>query len=113
METRLKEAMTSGVLIEVRDAGDNSLGQSVHVDWRGRPVPAVGDTLACDAVCPASGRAQRVVGRVRARHFDVQREEGGGTCVWVRVVLDALPRAAQTPASTSAPRTYRPRFSAN
>jgi hypothetical protein len=107
METRLQEAMASGVLVDVRDGGDHSIGQAVYLDWHGRPVPAVGDTMTCEAVQGPAGRPQRILGRVRSRHFDVQRDETGATCVWVRVILDAQPRPA------GPPRAYRPRFSAN
>lgn len=87
METPLHEAMTSGVLVDVRDAKGNSVAQAVYFDWRGRPVPAVGDSMSCDGVSLADGRKERIHGRVRERQFDVQVDELGEVSVWVRVVL--------------------------
>lgn len=97
METPLHEAMTSGVLVDVRDADGNSVAQAVYFDWRGRPVPAVGDSMSCDGFSLSDGRPQRIVGRVRERQFDVQMDELGEVCVWVRVVLvmHEAPRAAK------------------
>ena len=106
MATELEEAMASGVLVEVRGARDESLAQAVFLDWHGRPVPCIGDTMCCDVVSLSTGRKERVRGLVRSRHFDVQTDEAGGACVWVRVVLDAVtaptaPRAFRTPFSTN------------
>lgn len=111
MATDLKEAMTSGVLVDVQDERQNSLAQAVYVDWRGRPVPHIGDTMCCDAVCLASGMRQRVRGVVRERHFDVQTDSHGEAVVWLRVVMELLD--TQPTASIAAGRPYRARFSAN
>jgi len=106
MDTPLHEAMTSGVLVDARDANGNSVAQAVYFDWRGRPVPAVGDWMQCDGVSLSDGRRRRIEGRVQSRHFDVQMDEQGDTCVWVRVVL-----VASEPSRRAAPR--RIVFSAN
>jgi hypothetical protein len=110
MKTELHEAMAAGVFVEVRDAADNTLARAVYVDWRGRPVPAVGDQMICDAVSVATGRRERHCGRVRARRFDVQTEANGGAAVWVHVVLDR--EAAPVKAAPSQRRCRIP-FSAN
>lgn len=110
MERDQATATTAGVFVECVDAHGFLLGQAVYFDWCGQPVPAVGDTLQCTLRAP-SGAEQTVVGRVRARHFDVQRADDGTPAVWVRVVL--------TPASTRAattvphPRHRAVRFSRN
>lgn len=94
METDLREAMTSGVLVEFCDERGNCVGQSVYLDWRGRPLPAVGDTLTCGAP-GSSGGGRKLSGRVSSRVFDVQRDEHGAVSVWVRLVVDISPRAAR------------------
>ncbi len=110
MATDLREAMTSGVMVDVQDALGNSLAQAVYVDWRGRPVPGIGDTMCCDAVCLTTSSRSRVRGVVRARYFDVQTESNGATAVWVRIELELL----DTQPASSTPKTpYRARFSAN
>ncbi len=91
METELREAMTSGVLVEFCDERGNCVAQNVYVDWRDRPLPAVGDQFTC-GVTSASGRHTRMSGRVRSRHFDVQRDAEGEVSVWVRVVVEMANR---------------------
>jgi hypothetical protein len=88
METELQEAMTSGVFVEFCDERGNCVAQSVFLDWQGRPVPAVGDQLTCGVANSATGGSTRFSGRVRSRHFDVQRDVDGGVNVWVRLVVD-------------------------
>lgn len=106
METHLMEAMTSGVFVEVWDTDHRPAGQAVYLDWRGRPVPAVGDAMACPVTSPTTGRRQKVWGRVRERHFEVQIDDQGQPCVWVRLELERIP------APESRPRRW-PRFSTN
>jgi hypothetical protein len=89
METKLKEAMASGVLVEFRDDLGNTLGTACFPDWRGRPVPAVGDRMNCRHAQLIEGIPGKLAGKVQSRHFDVQTEEDGGTCVWVRLVVRA------------------------
>lgn len=98
METRARALVSqaaggfaAGVFVELFDAAGHCLGQAVYLDWNARPLPAVGDTLAIDATQPWSLRGQ-LKGRVRARHFDVQTDDAGQVCVWVRLDLEELPR---------------------
>jgi hypothetical protein len=93
METDLREAMTSGVFVEFCDERGNCVAQSVYLDWHDRPVPAVGDSLACSATDSTTGRNRSFSGRVRSRHFDVQRDEAGVVSVWVRLVVDLAVRS--------------------
>jgi hypothetical protein len=88
METELREAMTSGVFVEFCDERGNCVAQSVYLDWRGRPLPAVGDQLTCGVTNATTGRHTRLSGCVRSRQFDVQRDADGEVSVWVRVVVD-------------------------
>jgi hypothetical protein len=90
MKTQLFEAMTSGVFVEVRDAQGNSIGQAVYTDWKSRPLPAVGDTLCCELCTSKSGRKQKVRGRVRSRHFEVQRQADGEPSVWAQLILEQI-----------------------
>ena len=109
MQTHLMEAMASGVFIVVWDERGRSLGHAVFLDWHGRPVPAMGDTMSCVVNSPATGRPEKIWGRVRARHFELQTDDDGQPCVWVRVDLD---RVAER--NRRAPRKARwPRFSTN
>lgn len=108
MKTELKEAMTSGVFVEFRDAQGNTVGQGVFTGWRGRPLPAVGDTMCCTVQGAASGRQEKLCGRVVSRHFELQWDEEE-TCVWARLVLEA--RAPDAHGRCSA--RPRARFSAN
>jgi len=106
METHLKEAMTAGVVVEIHNAVGEFIGQAVFFDYRGRPLPAVGDTLSCHVVSFTSGRRERIVGRVRTRHFDLQQQDDGQPCVWARLEVE------QTQAKP--PKSHRAaRFSTN
>jgi hypothetical protein len=87
MDDELKTAMASGVFIEFCDELGNTVGQAVYTDWHGRPVPLVGDTVCCAIASPATGRRQKLLGRVIQRQFDVQHDLDGETCVWVRLLL--------------------------
>ena len=98
MKTELQEAMTSGVFVEFLDAAGNMIGQALFADWRGRPVPAVGDTLACDAASLAPACASKLIGRVLARQFEVQHEPDGTPCVWVRLTIAACAPVQDAPA---------------
>jgi len=109
MTTSMKEAMTSGVLVDFQDQRGNTIGQSVYTDWRGRPVPCVGDSMVCDVRDAASGRLLKRRGWVVGRHFDVQNDDAGRPCVWVRLVL----KPATSDASHGLPRRLRIAFSAN
>ena len=102
METELKAAMTTGVLVEFFDAAGHCVGQSVFVDWHSRPLPAAGDLLTCEVNGTASGRKRKLLGRVRERHFDVQQTDRGEPSVWARLTVDVVERtgtAESTPAS--------------
>jgi hypothetical protein len=103
MKTTLCEAMTSGVFVDFRDAEGHSVGQAVYTDWRSRPVPAVGDTMCCVMWIAASGRKQKVHGRVCSRHFEVQREPNGQPSVWAQLVLEKIdaPRQASSPGASA------------
>jgi len=108
METHLKESMTAGVVVEIHDGRGEFLGQAVFFDYRGRPLPAVGDTLRCEFVSFATGREEQVLARVRSRHFDVQRQDNGEPCVWARLDVE------QVETQAVARRGLRtPRFSTN
>ncbi|MGE0608559.1 MAG: hypothetical protein AB7O62_15795 [Pirellulales bacterium] len=102
--------MTSGVMVDVQDTLGNSIAQAVYVDWRGRPVPGIGDTMCCDAVCLTTNRGSRVRGVVRARFFDVQTEASGAAAIWVRIELELLDTQ---PLSAGPKAGYRARFSSN
>ena len=51
-------------------------------------VPAVGDSIACQARPGNQGGILKLRGRVRSRHFDLQTQEDGAPCVWVRIIVD-------------------------
>lgn len=106
METDFREAIVSGVFVEFCDECGNCVAQSVYLDWNGQPVPAVGDALTCGVTQAATGRLTSFSGKVRSRHFDIQRDAAGAVTVWVRLVVDLAPRslAGRKPAG---PR-YRP-----
>jgi hypothetical protein len=110
MQTALREVMASGVLVEVCDPHGNCLAQGVYFDWRGRPLPAVGECMSCEVVWHATGCTEQFSGRVRCRQFDVQRGPDGDPAVWVRLVLEAdAPQECRTCRAS----VYRARFSAN
>lgn len=88
METTLKDMMASGVFVDFRDADGNTLGSAVYWDWRGRPVPAVGDRMCCRLTAPTADGQRKLVGEVRTRCFDVQFDDAGEPCVWVQMVVE-------------------------
>lgn len=93
METDLREAIVSGVFVEFCDECGNCIAQSVYLDWSGRPLPAVGDSLTCGVTQAATGRLTSFSGNVRSRHFDIQRDAAGAVNVWVRLVVDLATRS--------------------
>ncbi len=106
METRLKEAMTSGVLVEFHDSTGRFVGQAIFLDWRGQPVPAVGDLIGCTAETVHWPRRRKLVGQVRGRHFDMQKTELGDPSVWVRLRVEVEPELTPKPCATL-PRSVR------
>ena len=98
MKTELSEAMTAGVFVEFRDSQGHTIGQALYTDWCGRPVPAVGDVLACEVRATAGPRVRTFRGRVVSRRFEVQRELDGTPCVWAHVIVEsAKPRPKPSP----------------
>ncbi len=93
MKTELQEAMTSGVLVEFRDAAGKTLAHAVFTDWRGRPVPIIGDAVTSDAIASAQPTASgsntaRLKGCVIDRQFELQQEADGSPSVWVRLIVE-------------------------
>ncbi len=88
MKTELREAMTSGVYVEFRDATGNTVGQALYTDWRGRPVPAVGDVIACDVQAHGTRTVGKLSGRVISRQFELQNELDGSPCVWAQLIVE-------------------------
>lgn len=105
----LKTMMASGVFFEFRDARGNSVGQAVYFDWSGRPVPGIGDDVCCRL---GGGSAHKLRGRVRSRFFDLQQQDDGEPCVWVRLVVDVTLAKSQAQRLTRM-RSTPPRFSDN
>jgi len=99
MTTHLKEAMTSGLFVEFGDCAGNTVGQALFTDWRGRPVPAVGDMMSSDAVVPDATQRRKLRGCVIWRQFDLQRESDGTPCVWVRLIVETRLSDSRTQAS--------------
>jgi hypothetical protein len=91
----------AGIFVEYRDCLGNTLGQAVYFDWQARPLPNLGDSLACLATSPARADRRKLQGRVISRHFDVQSTEDGAEQVWVRLDVEVA----------STPPTKRPRGS--
>jgi hypothetical protein len=112
METELREAIVCGVFVEFCDECGNCVAQSVYLDWHDSPLPAVGDSLTCGVANAQAGRSTQFSGRVRSRHFDIQRDDAGSVCVWVRLVADLVVRAS-TSRKPFAPRYQPVRFSDN
>lgn len=106
MKTTLSEAMTSGVFVEVRDARGNSVGQAVYTDWKSRPLPAVGDTMCCVLWVASAGRKQKVHGRVRSRHFEVQTQADGQPSVWAQLILEKVDSPPRSTATGDRQRTH-------
>lgn len=90
MDGDLRTAMTAGVFVEYRDELGNTVGQAVFTGWQGRPVPNIGDTVCCAVHLTATGRRRRLLGRVLERHFEMQHEDDGQPCLWVRLALEAI-----------------------
>ena len=101
MKTELQEAMTSGVYVEFRDAAGNTIGQVLYTDWRGRPVPAVGDALACNVPSSSGSDPAKLLGRIISRQFELQHEVDGSPCVWVRLIVET--KVGTRRSSSSAP----------
>jgi hypothetical protein len=95
MTTKPREKTTAGVYVEFRDAAGHTIGQALYPDWQGRPVPAVGDLLTCDALSTGGQNAPKLVGRVASRRFDVQQTVDGTPCVWVQLIVAAKSGVAQ------------------
>lgn len=104
METESREAVVSGVFVEFCDERGNCVAQSVYLDWSARPVPAAGDALTCGVTNSTTGRTTQIDGRVRSRHFDIQKDADGTVHVWVRIVADVTHRAGRH----AKPARYRP-----
>lgn len=103
MEDGLRRAVASGVFVEFCDQGGNTVGQAIFTDWQGRPVPVPGDTVCAAVLSPITGRRQKLIGCVIRRHFEVQYDEDGQPCVWVRLLLQAVSKP-------SVPQKNRPRI---
>ncbi|MBX7071922.1 MAG: hypothetical protein K1X71_02135 [Pirellulales bacterium] len=84
----LRKATAAGLFVEFRDSLGNSAGSAVYFDWQGRALPAVGDQFACSVHSPRARTPRRMAGRVTHRAFDVQTDDAGKPCVWVRLVVD-------------------------
>jgi hypothetical protein len=95
METELREAMVAGLFVEFCDPRGNCVAQSVYLDWHSRPLPAAGDSLTCSVTNATTGRVAQISGRVRTRHFDVQKDGEGHVSVWVRITVDATNRSSR------------------
>jgi hypothetical protein len=108
MDGDLRTAMTAGVFVEYQDELGNTVGQAVFTGWQGRPVPNVGDSVCCAVQLTATGRRRRLLGRVRRRHFEMQHEDDGQPCLWVRLVMEVMAPPEPRPRSHS-----RIRFSSN
>lgn len=101
----LREAMTAGVFVEFLDGLGNCQGHAVFVDWRGRPVPNLGDTLSAAVATAEAQQTRRLTGTVAARHFELQRDAAGRPEVWVRLEVRTEP---SPPASADGKRLGRP-----
>jgi hypothetical protein len=109
----LQEAMTAGVFVDFRDAHGNSVGQAVFFEWRGRALPSVGDSICCQAVRSSEAHSDKLRGRVCSRHFELQVQDDGEPCVWVRLVVDAAVAAPPVLAARSRVPRAGARFSQN
>lgn len=90
-----RETLTAGVWMEFRNAEGHSLGQAVFADWRGKPLPAVGDIVVHADPGRRAGGPLR--GRVISRTFDVQRGPQGQSEVWAFLVVRALSAGGRRP----------------
>jgi hypothetical protein len=102
METRRQEAFASSVFVEFFDVLGNSLAQAAFLQWRGKPVPEVGDSVCCAVAHSVNGRAAKMTGRVRCRHFEVQTSASGTPNVLVRLTVDVTNAASHAHRSPSA-----------
>jgi hypothetical protein len=102
METRRKEAFASSVFVEFFDVLGNSLAQAAFLQWRGKPLPDVGDSVCCAVAHSPQGQAAKMTGRVRCRHFEVQTSANGAANVLVRLTVDVA-SAGGKPARHAAP----------
>lgn len=97
-EKELERTAAAGVFAEFCDSLGNLVAQEVYFDWRAAPLPDVGDILTCAPPRCARHQPRSLSGKVRSRHFDVQRTDDGEPRIWVRLVVDVcspqrLPRA--------------------
>jgi hypothetical protein len=108
MDGDLRAQMTAGVFVEYHDERGNTVGQAVFTGWQGRPVPNVGDLVCCVAQLVGSRSRRKLLGRVTHRQFEMQHDDDGQPCVWVRLVLEVVSPPAVPPKPLP-----RIRFSAN
>ena len=101
METRRDEALASSVFVEFFDVLGNSLAQAAFLQWRGKPVPAVGDSVCCAVAQSEKGRAAKMTGRVLCRHFEVQTSASGAPSVLVRLTVDVSDPATKSERSST------------
>ncbi len=90
MDTALCDTEVAGVFVEFHDDAGNTVGQAVFADWPGLRLPAVGDRLSCQARSTTSGRNESRIGRVADRYFEVQEDEAGRSCLWVRLEVSTV-----------------------
>lgn len=91
----LRECLAAGVLVEFLEDQERVVARAVFEGWRGRPLPAVGDTLVCPVKPPGAHQARSWRGVVMARHFEVQTDEQGCPVVWVRLEVRQRRQAAR------------------
>ncbi|MBX7167880.1 MAG: hypothetical protein K1X74_16220 [Pirellulales bacterium] len=85
-----RAATLAGVFVELFDAHDHCLGQALYFDWPVATLPAPGETISL-AATQAWTKRRQLAGRVRKRQFDVQQDDAGRPCVWVRIELEHIP----------------------
>ncbi|MBL9122432.1 MAG: hypothetical protein JNG90_02290 [Planctomycetaceae bacterium] len=103
-EKDLNRAAMAGVFAEFLDPLGNVVAQEVFFDWQERPVPDVGDVVTCAPPRTSTNRPRAISGKVRIRHYEVQRDEQGEPRVWVRLVLDVC--SSQRLQAPARPREY-------
>ncbi|MCA9103314.1 MAG: hypothetical protein R3C10_24460 [Pirellulales bacterium] len=100
MDAALDERMeVAGVLIEFLDTRGNTVGQAMLDEWPTSRLPGVGDRLRCRARSTTSGQRKTFDGHVRDRHFEVQEDDDGRACLWVRLGVTTAGAAAGLPSS--------------
>lgn len=104
MDTSNTDVQVSGMMIEFCDGLGNTVGTAVY-EWNGKPVPAVGDSIGCFLPQPNHDGRRQLRGTVRARQFDVQHDDAGDACVWVRLVVRVSSRGGRR-RSTRSSRTF-------